>query len=117
MPIGAMSAAMADAVPPLDPPALTFRFTGFRVNPNILFDVLISVANSGVFVLPIRFQLDQLQIASFAGLNAFVPKAFLDSMFDLAIVVLRSTKGPSQSCQSRVLPASVASRVSLTNTS
>ena len=54
MPIGAMSAAMAEAVPPLEPPTLTLRFTGLRVNPKILFVVLRSVANSGVLVLPSR---------------------------------------------------------------
>ena len=54
MPIasGAIAAAIDAPAPPLDPPAVTFTFQGFLVVPNILFDVLISWANSGVFVLP-----------------------------------------------------------------
>ena len=53
-PSGAMAAATAEPVPPLEPPAVTFGFHGFRVVPKSRFVVLTSWANSGVFVLPRR---------------------------------------------------------------
>ena len=51
-PAGASRPATAEAVPPLDPPAVRLTSQGLRVVPKMGFVVLTSCANSGVLVLP-----------------------------------------------------------------
>jgi hypothetical protein len=53
-PKGQSPAAMAAAVPALDPPLLKFGFQGFLVIPNTLLKVDPPAANSGVLVFPLQ---------------------------------------------------------------
>ena len=48
------SAATAAAEPPLDPPGIAARLQGFRVGPKADVSVEEPIANSSMFVLPIR---------------------------------------------------------------
>ena len=49
---GAIRAATAAALPPLEPPGMRSRSHGFRVTLKALFSVEEPIANSSMFVLP-----------------------------------------------------------------
>ncbi len=77
--IGIKLAAIAEAAPPLDPPADSFLLYGLRVGPKTELNVCEPTPNSGVLVFPINMAPDdRILLASFPSCFGMLFSNILD---------------------------------------